>query len=454
RGAAGSGANAVRQGLADGSISVVIGTQAIASDKVRFARLGLVVIDEEQRFGDADKRKLAALKSGLGTVHSLVMTATPLPRTLQAAMVGLRDISIIATAPVRRQPTRTFVLPWDEAIVREALGREHGRGGQSFVVAPRIEDLGLVESQIRAWLPGLSLAVAHGKLKPERLEALVASFADGETDILLATNIIEAGLDIPRANTILITGPHRFGLAQLHQMRGRVGRGTRRGLAYVMTAPGTRLAGPTERRLRTLETMEGLGAGVTIAAADMDARGAGDLFGDAQAGHVHAIGTELYQHILAEELARIEGKPAAPPRPALHLGIEGRIPDDYVAETNLRLELYRRLARLATLEDTEDFAVELVDRFGVCPAPVACLLDEARLRCWCLAHRVVAVDSGPKATSVTMLDETAAGLLAALMPEATVKGDRILLQIEGRTPVERLRAMLHVITPPEVREAD
>ncbi len=442
RGAAGAGAATVREGLADGSIGVVVGTQAIASDKVRFKRLGLVVIDEEQRFGDADKRKLAALKSGRGTVHTLVMTATPIPRTLQSAMVGLRDVSVIATPPVRRQPTRTFLLPWSEAIVREALGREHGRGGQSFVVAPRIEDLAPLEAQIRRWLPNLSLAVAHGKLKPERLEELVAGFTGGDADVLLATNIIEAGLDIPRANTILITGPHRFGLAQLHQMRGRVGRGVRRGMAYVLTDPGLQLGGPTARRLRTLETMEGLGAGVSIAAADLDTRGAGDLFGNVQAGHVHAIGTELYQRLLARELARIEGRPPEPAPPTLHLEIEGRIPDGYVPESNLRLDLYRRLSRIMTLDDAEDFAAELADRFGEPPPATACLLDEARLRAWCVTAGVSQVDAGPKATAFTLADADAAVALARRLPDATAKERRVLIQVGQRTPAERLRGVL------------
>lgn len=441
RGATGAAAKPIRDGLADGSIGIVVGTQAVASDKVRFAKLGLVVIDEEQRFGDADKRKLATLRDGEG-VHVLVMSATPIPRTLQAAMVGLRDISVIATPPVRRQPTRTFVLPFTEAVVREALLREHGRGGQTFVVAPRIEDLAPLEAALRSWLPKLSVAMAHGRLKPEALEQRVARFAAGDTDILLATNIIEAGLDIPRANTILITGPHRFGLAQLHQMRGRVGRGARRGLAYVLTDPGIALASPTARRLRTLETIEGLGAGVAIAAADMDSRGAGELFGDKQAGHVHAIGTELYQCLLARELARIEGRPAEPPRPELHLELEGRIPEEYVPESNLRLDLYRRLARVSTAAEADDFAAELEDRFGDIPPALAALLDEARLRAWCRDHAVLRVDAGPKAIALTAADDSAC-LAAQLGGEA--KNDRVILHPNGTTPAGRLSALLDVL---------
>ena len=314
------------------------------------------------------------------------------------------------------------------------------------MVAPRIEDLAPLEAEIRGWLPKLSVAVAHGKLKPERLEALVAGFVDGDTDVLLATNIIEAGLDIPRANAILITGPHRFGLAQLHQMRGRVGRGARRGLAYVLTGSGVPLGGPTARRLRTLETMEGLGAGVSIAAADLDARGAGDLFGDAQAGHVHAIGTELYQHILARELARIEGRPPEPPPPTLHLEIDGRIPEDYVPESNLRLDLYRRLARIATREAAEDFAAELADRFGEYPPALACLLDEARLRAWCVSIGVSRVDAGPKATALTLADAAAASGLAQRLPDAEAKEQRVLIHVAQRTPSERLHELLRHLT--------
>ena len=442
----GSAADAVRAGLRDGSIGVVIGTSALASDKVRFAKLGLVVIDEEQRFGEADKRKLTELRNRDGAVHALVMSATPIPRTLQAAMVGLRDISVIATPPVRRQPTRTLVLPFEQGLVREALLREHGRGGQSFVVAPRIEDLAPLAARLKEWVPEMSVATAHGRLKPEVLEDLVAEFADGRHDVLLATNIIEAGLDIPRANTILVTGPHRFGLAQLHQMRGRVGRGSRRGMAYVLTDPAARLAPSTARRLRTLETLEGLGAGVGIAVADMDTRGAGELFGEAQAGHVHAIGTELYQHILARELARIEGRPPAPQGPQLHADIVGRLPEEYVPESNVRLELYRRLARLADPEAADDLMDEVSDRFGGLPPEFARLLTLARLRIWCQAQGVITLKAGPQAVALTTHDPEAAQDLARSLPGAAVKESRVLLPIAVADPVLRLERLWETLT--------
>ena len=295
-------------------------------------------------------------------------------------------------------------------------------------------------ASLRQWLPDLSIAVAHGKLKPHLLEELIGGFTNGQTDILLATNIIEAGLDVPHANTILITGPQHFGLAQLHQMRGRVGRGARRGLAYVLTDPGLPLASPTARRLSTLEMVEGLGAGVRIAAADMDARGAGELFGDKQAGHVHAIGTELYQQLLARELARVEGRSSPKPRPELHLEIQGRIPDDYIPEDNLRLELYRRISRLETADDVAAIEDEIEDRFGAIPAVLACLLEEAQLRAWCVEHGVVRVDAGPKGVALTPLEDAAG--LAGRIPGSELKGERVLLHLDERNPADRLRAVL------------
>jgi transcription-repair coupling factor (superfamily II helicase) len=420
RGGSGGADTAVQQGLADGSVSIVIGTQALASDKLRFARLALVVIDEEHRFGDEDKRRLSGLETRNGAVHTLVMTATPIPRTLQTALVGLRDISVIATAPVRRQPVRTYVLPFDATLLREALLREHGRGGQSFMIAPRIEDLAPLERMLREHVPALSVATVHGRMKPEALENLVSSFA---------------------SNTILITGPDRFGLAQLHQMRGRVGRSERRGFAYLLTDPGRTLAAPTLKRLHTLESMEALGAGMMVAIADLDMRGAGDLFGVAQAGHVQAIGTELYQHILAAELARLQGQSPPSPRPELHTEVAGRIPADYVPESNLRLELYRRLARVQDADAADALVEEITDRFGDIPPELAKLISLARLQVWCAAHGVLRLDAGPKAVALTLADPEAAHRLAATLACAEIRNDRVVLPMALHDPVARLGAI-------------
>ncbi len=441
RGGTTAEAAAVRTGLADGSIAVVVGTQAVAADAIRFKKLALVVIDEEQRFGDAQKKRLATLRNPEGGVHTLVMTATPIPRTLQTAMVGLRQISVIATAPVRRQPTRTFVLPWDPVIVREALMREHARGGQSFVVCPRIEDTEPVAARLAEIAPELSVVTAHGRLKPQALEQAVAEFAGGEHDVLLATNIIEAGLDIPRANTILITRPDRFGLAQLHQMRGRVGRGARRSFAYLLTEGGKTLSAPTERRLHTLEAQEQLGAGITISLADMDARGAGDLFGAQQAGHVHAIGTELYQHLLANELAVGHGKPRPPPPPILHTEVSARIPEDLVGEPNLRFELYRRLARLPDQDAAAAFAEELEDRFGELPEPVQLLIAQAGLRAWCAANGITRLDAGPHAIALTTADPASAQALTKRFDGAKAKEGRVLIPLAIPNASDRLRQL-------------
>jgi transcription-repair coupling factor (superfamily II helicase) len=396
-----SEAREVRKGLADGSIGIVVGTQALAADGIRFKRLGLVVVDEEQRFGEAVKERLASV-GGRG-VHLLTMTATPIPRTLQQALVGLRDCSVIATAPVRRQPTRTFALPWDPVVAREALLREKCRGGQSFVVVPRIEALRRVEEELRELVPELELRVAHGRLAPEALDDAVGGFARGEGDVMLATDIIEAGLDIPRANLILVREAERFGLAQLHQLRGRVGRGARRGAAYFTTAPERRLAPATQARLRTLEALTDLGAGAALSAADLDLRGGGDLFGTEQAGHLRRVGTEMYQDLLAQALAVRRGI-ARPPPPARVRGMPpGRFPEPWIPEENLRLALLRRLARAGDPAALDEFGAELADRFGDLPPEAAAMLLQARLRLLAGAHGIGTVDIGPKASALTFL---------------------------------------------------
>jgi transcription-repair coupling factor (superfamily II helicase) len=434
RGAATPEGRRVRKGLADGSVGVVVGTQALAAEGVRFKRLGLVVVDEEQRFGEAVKDRLAHLGQG---VHLLTMTATPIPRTLQAALVGLRDCSVIATAPVRRQPTRTFVLPWDPVVAREALLREKARGGQGFVVVPRIEALRRVEEELRALVPELSLRVAHGKLAPEALDEAVTGFARGEGDVLLATNIIEAGLDIPRANLILVREAERFGLAQLHQLRGRVGRGARRGAAYFMAAPGKRLTAATAARLRTLEALTDLGAGAALSAADLDLRGGGDLFGTAQAGHLRRVGTEMYQELLAQALTTRRGAAAVLPA-AVHGLPAGRFPQAWVPEENLRLTLLRRLARLRDPAALDEFGAELADRFGEPPREAIALLDQARLRLVAGIRGVAALEVGPKGVALTFrkdFEASLARLVASL--DGKKMNDRVIIGA-NKAPLARV----------------
>ncbi len=442
RGTTSPASRPVRKGLADGNVGVVVGTQALAAEGVRFKRLGLVIVDEEQRFGEAVKERLATglARPGGNGVHLLTMTATPIPRTLQAALAGLRDCSVIATAPVRRQPTRTFVLPWDPVVAREALLREKARGGQSFVVVPRIEGLRRAEGELRELVPELELRVAHGKLAPEALDEAVTGFARGAGDVLLATNIIEAGLDIPRANLILVREAERFGLAQLHQLRGRVGRGARRGAAYFMAAPGRRLAPATQARLRTLEALTDLGAGAALSAADLDLRGGGDLFGTEQAGHLRRVGTEMYEELLAQALAVRRGQPLPAPPASVHGVAAGRFPDSWVSDESLRLTLLRRLARLGDPAALDEFAGELADRFGALPPEADAVLARARLRLLAGAHGIAAVDIGPKAAALTFRDgdELSMSRIAASL-RGEIKNGRVIAAVKETMLTQFLR---------------
>ena len=444
RGAATPEGRAARRAVARGQARVVIGTHGLASDAVRFEKLGLAVIDEEQRFGEDDKRRLAGLVGDGGhRPHLLTMTATPIPRTLQGALVGLRDVSLLLTPPQHRQPTRTFVLPWDPVVVREALLRERRRGGQSFLVVPRIQDLQAMHADLADPVPELQVIAVHGRLRPDEQERAMVGFAGGEGDILLATDIIEAGLDIPRANLMIVMGADRFGLAQLHQLRGRVGRGSRRGAAYFLTARDRRLAPATQRRLNTLAVLSGLGDGAAVALADMEGRGAGDLFGGRQAGHVGVVGTELYQQLLARAAAAHRGGPPPLP-PAVRAALPARIPADAVPEPSLRLHLLRRLARLPDDAALHDFADELQDRFGP-PAPeLQALLSLARLRVLCWATGVAAADLGPQAAALTPADPADVAAMAARIG-GEARGGRAALSWAERDPaaqVARLAAIM------------
>jgi transcription-repair coupling factor (superfamily II helicase) len=391
-------ARRVRAGLADDSIRLVIGTHALLAKGVAFKDLGLVVIDEEQRFGTAHKRKIQDLARGL---HLLTLTATPIPRTLQGALAGLVDLSLITTPPARRRPIRTFVRRFDSAMVRQALTREARRGGQSFLVCPRIEDIEPMAARLRALAPELELIVAHGKMPVEDVDESMVRFADGHGDVLLATNIIENGLDVPRANTMLVWRADRFGLAQLHQLRGRVGRGRVRGVTYLITDPEQKIAPATEKRLKMLETLDRLGAGFAISARDLDQRGAGDLLGDEQAGHVKLIGPALYRHLLDRAMRLARGDAQGDDwSPELNIAIAGRIPEAYVAEPEARINLYARLARAESAEAVAVLGEEIEDRFGEPPEEVARLLEVARLRQLCRAEGVARIDAGPKAIAL------------------------------------------------------
>ena len=387
----------VKAGLADGTIGVVVGTGAVAGKGVAYRDLALVVIDEEQRFGAADKAKLRTLSAG----HVLTLSATPIPRTLQSALVGLQDISVIATPPARRQPIRTSVQPWDDAAIRAALRREQGRGGQSFVVVPRIEDMALIADKLRRIAPELTLVEAHGKMPAAEIDEAMVGFANGEGDVLLATNIIEAGLDVPRANTMVVHRADRFGLSQLHQLRGRVGRGGRRGQVLLTTDGDGEIAPATCKRLRTLQAFDRLGAGFAIAARDLDLRGAGDLVGEEQAGHMKLIGIDLYQFLLTQALRQARGENVDHWTPELNLEGAGRLPEDWIPELEVRLALYGRLARSRGSAALDAFEEELEDRFGALPEKARLLLEIARLRDLAREAGLTKVDAGPAAIAFT-----------------------------------------------------
>ncbi|GJE14143.1 MULTISPECIES: DEAD/DEAH box helicase [Methylobacterium] len=403
-------AKRVKAGLADGAIRLVVGTHALAGSGVRFSDLGLTVIDEEQRFGAKMKADLRRLSEG---GHVLTLTATPIPRTLQAALVGLQSLSVLATPPALRQPVRTVVAPFDADAVREALIREHRRSGQSFVVCPRIEDIGPMAERLRALVPGLDILVAHGDLKPSAMDEVMVRFAEGDGDVLLATAIVESGLDVPRANTMLVWEAARFGLAQLHQLRGRVGRGQRRGTVHLLSDPGAPPPAAALQRLRALEALDRLGAGFAVSARDLDLRGAGDLVGEDQAGHAKLVGLGLYQHLLQLALTAAKGERAEDWSPEIELGLPSRIPEDYVPEPEIRLSLHTRLLRLREPEAIEALAGEVEDRFGTAPAPVLALFDLARLRAACCELGVARLRGGPQGVAADLRPDRPLPAMAA-----------------------------------------
>ena len=392
-------AERVRAGLAGGSVDIVVGTHALLSKDVRFQRLGLMVVDEEQRFGAAQKQ---ALKRRTKGVHSLALSATPIPRTLQGALAGLRGLSIIDTPPARRRPVRTAVTPRDPTTARAALLRELGRGGQAFCVTPRIADLGELEDWIRELVPASRIAVAHGRLGAAALDDAVMGFVDGESDILLSTPIIESGIDIPRANTLLLFRPDLFGLGQLHQLRGRVGRGAVQGYAYLLTDPDHPLEERAARRLGSLEVIESLGGGFVLSMLDLDQRGAGDLLGEDQTGHLRAVGTELYQRILADALRSLRRQPDERWDPEVTVAVPHGIPAAYIPEEELRIGLHRRIARTRDAGELDALREEMEDRFGPLPDPVERLLAVASLRCRCRALGIASLGCGPAGVAATL----------------------------------------------------
>lgn len=396
-------AAAIKAGLASGEVNIVVGTHAILGKSIQFKNLGLVVVDEEQHFGVQQKERLKELRSD---VHMLTLTATPIPRTLQLALTGVRDMSLIATPPVDRLAVRTFVLPYDPVIVREAITRERMRGGQVFYVCPRVEDLSRVRLRLAELVPEIKVGMAHGQMAPTALEGVMTSFYDRAYDVLLSTNIVESGLDIPTANTMVIHRADMFGLSQLYQLRGRIGRSKVRAYAYLTIPQARVLREGADRRLQVMQTLDTLGAGFTLASHDLDIRGAGNLLGEEQSGHIREVGIELYQTMLEEAVAELRagGGEAAVPHaewtPQITVGTSVLIPETYVRDLGVRLGLYRRLAALQSRGDIDAFAAELIDRFGPLPQEVKNLLEVMEIKQLCMAAGVEKLDAGPRGAVV------------------------------------------------------
>jgi transcription-repair coupling factor (superfamily II helicase) len=441
-------AAAIKRGLADGSVNIIIGTHALLSNGVTFADLGLLIIDEEQHFGVAHKERLKQMKAD---VHVLTLTATPIPRTLQLSLAGVREMSIIATPPVDRLAVRTFIMPFDAVVVREAIQRERFRGGQVFCVAPRIEDIPRLGARLAEIVPEARIAQAHGRLSSRELERVMTEFSDHRYDVLLCTNIVESGLDMPSVNTLIVHRADMFGLADLYQLRGRIGRGKQRGYAYLTWPQNHKLSPTAARRLEVMQTLDSLGAGFTLASHDLDIRGAGNLLGEEQSGHIREVGIELYQQMLEDAVAELRAERGRKVTdrewaPVINLGLPVLIPEDYVSDLPVRLGLYRRIAALSSDAETEAMAAELVDRFGTLPEEVENLLQVVRLKRACQAAGVERLEAGPKGMVLSFRGNAfanPAGLvawLAAKRNSARLRPDHKLAIVQELPPQARIRA--------------
>jgi transcription-repair coupling factor (superfamily II helicase) len=426
--------------IASGTVDIVIGTHAVLAKSLKFKQLGLVVVDEEQRFGVTHKEQLKALKTD---VHMLTLTATPIPRTLQMAMSGLRELSVIQTPPVDRLAVRTYVMPWDPVVLREALLREHYRGGQSFFVVPRIADLTEIEEFLREVVPEVKAVTAHGQMSASQVEERMSAFYEKRYDVLLSTTIVESGLDIPSANTMIIHRADRFGMAQLYQLRGRVGRSKTRAYAYLTTPPNQVLTETAEKRLKVLGDLDTLGAGFQLASHDLDIRGAGNLVGDEQSGHIKEVGFELYQSMLEDAIiaAKADAYGMAKPRdafsPQITIDAPISIPEEYVPDLSVRMALYRRLNELEDSNEVEAFAAEITDRFGKIPQPTKNLLRLIEIKQNAIIAGVAKMEVGARGTLVSFHGDSPPNV-AGLLAYAAKLGEVAKLRPDSKLVIQRI----------------
>lgn len=406
-------ARQIKQELKDGSLEIVIGTHALLAKDIEFCNLGLLIVDEEQHFGVTHKERLKHLKSD---VHILTLSATPIPRTLQLSLTGVKQLSIIATPPVDRLAARTFVMPFDQVMIKEAIYREKYRGGQIFFVCPRVSDILQIEPKLRELVPDIKISIAHGQMSPSHLEDVMCDFADGKADILLSTTIIESGIDMPNVNTMIIYRADMFGLAQLYQLRGRIGRSKLRGYCY-FTVPNKKILTPiAEKRLNILQALNQLGAGFSLANHDLDIRGAGNILGIEQSGHIKDVGIALYHHLLENEINRIRSgyteddatKPTGSTDWSVQIltGVPIIIPEKYVTDLGVRLGLYKRIGNLKTSEEINDMREELIDRFGAIPPEVENLIKTVEIKQLCYLANISRIEAGAKGFLITFNQNT------------------------------------------------
>ncbi|MDL2409487.1 transcription-repair coupling factor [Rhizobium calliandrae] len=439
--------------VAEGKTDIVVGTHALLGAGIKFANLGLLVIDEEQHFGVKHKERLKELKSD---VHVLTLSATPIPRTLQLAMTGVRELSLITTPPVDRMAVRTFISPFDSLVIRETLMREHYRGGQSFYVCPRLADLADIHAFLQSDVPELKVAVAHGQMPAGELEDIMNAFYEGRYDVLLSTTIVESGLDVPTANTLIVHRADMFGLAQLYQLRGRVGRSKVRAFALFTLPVNKVLTTTAERRLKVLQSLDTLGAGFQLASHDLDIRGAGNLLGEEQSGHIKEVGFELYQQMLEEAVAEVKGVDEIQDTgwsPQISVGTPVMIPDDYVPDLHLRMALYRRLGEITEIKEIDSFGAEMIDRFGPMPIEVQHLLKIVYIKSLCRIANVEKLDAGPKGVVVQFRNKefpnpaNLVGYIAKQGTMAKIRPDQsVFLTRDLPTPEKRLQGAAVVMT--------
>lgn len=444
-----------KQGIASGDVDIAIGTHALLSKSVEFRDLGLLIVDEEQHFGVAHKERLKEIKDN---VHVLTLTATPIPRTLQLALTGVRDLSLLATPPVDRLAVRTFVTPFDPLTIREALLREKYRGGQAFYVVPRIKDQPEIAEFLQEQVPEVSYVIANGQMPPGELDDIMNAFYDGKFDVLVSTTIVESGLDIPNANTLIVHRSDHFGLSQLYQIRGRIGRSKTRAYALFTVPVARKLTDTAQRRLEVLQSLETLGAGFQLASHDLDIRGAGNLLGDQQSGHIKEVGFELYQAMLEEAVASLrsgetEDEADGEWSPQISLGMPVMIPDTYVSDLQVRMQLYRRLGDLSDTRDIDEFGAEMIDRFGPLPDEVEALLKVVVVKSLCRAANIEKVDAGPKGAVISLRNNefpNPAGLIGFVTdPTQMVRlkpDQKLVFARNWPTPDDRLKGAAVVLS--------